>query len=227
MLEFDDDLMRKILTNELNYSMVDEVIPNFHKNLDSRLQHTLDVWLFERTIIDEINVEGVTIRYIMEKEGYSFIDALVSMSIYLNNPAKARWFFDTPKSFFIRMCGGISEPKLKEIYIYDLLSCLRKCFNEIADGYKDIDEALEYIKNNENDEMNPKVMEMIDTDREFYKKIVPVLTELQQIATDVQRSFNTITFMANKHYNGADTFYRQAADIKKQLLVIQNLKRKI
>ncbi|VBB08463.1 mitochondrial glycoprotein [Lucifera butyrica] len=101
MLKYDKEVLEKILLEECGYPAWSASLSaeNIYK-LDERLQKTLDAWLIDRSVSDEINVEGITIKQIIEKEHSSFIKALMTMDVFLQEPELAKKFAATPAAFF-------------------------------------------------------------------------------------------------------------------------------
>ena len=105
MLLFNYTKFKGILVKDLGYpardsKMLDNTCRNIHK-LSSELQKTLDVWMENRTIIDDIEIEGITInkilacqdrfmRYLGGLSINSFVEALYMMNSFIENPEYVR-----------------------------------------------------------------------------------------------------------------------------------------
>jgi cellulose biosynthesis protein BcsQ len=103
MLKYNKDALINILINEFQQNVRNaNDYANDLKEYDEVLQKTLIQWLKDRTIINDIKVNGVTVNYIITKRNCKFIDALGFMNFYLHNPEKAKAFKETPESYFYR-----------------------------------------------------------------------------------------------------------------------------
>lgn len=91
MLQFDITQLANILVEEYNYSRfpITEKLKAFQKNAPEGLQDALNAWIKDRTILDEPNIDGITIQKIMERNQTHFFNALVSMGTILRDPSKA------------------------------------------------------------------------------------------------------------------------------------------
>ncbi|QKG83378.1 hypothetical protein GXN76_02090 [Kroppenstedtia pulmonis] len=97
MLKYDAEKVKEILIHEEGYSeTMAETFSETLVNLHEDLQPALDQWLEDRTISEEITVEGVTLKMIMEKDRENFIGALTAMSVFIKNPDSAKDFLDQP-----------------------------------------------------------------------------------------------------------------------------------
>jgi len=105
MLNFDNIKLKQILISEIGYDdgeLTEILCINLH-NFNNQLQATLDGWIKDRTIINDIVVENITIQQIMEKRDENFIEALITMNVFINNPESAKFFEKIPKTYFGRM----------------------------------------------------------------------------------------------------------------------------
>ncbi|QKG83380.1 hypothetical protein GXN76_02100 [Kroppenstedtia pulmonis] len=97
MLKYDREKVKSILIHEEGYSeTMAETFSETLVNLHEDLQPALDQWLKDRTISEEITVEGVTLKMIMEKRRDSFRGALTTMSVFIEKPELARRFKNRP-----------------------------------------------------------------------------------------------------------------------------------
>ena len=101
MINFDDQKFKEILIKELGYparndEMLNNTCHSIHK-LSSELQKTFDVWMEDRIIIDDIEIEGITINKILKCHdrfmrylgGFSinsFVEGLYMMETFIKNP---------------------------------------------------------------------------------------------------------------------------------------------
>jgi len=101
MLKCDKQVLKKILIEELNRD--EEIANNIVANIESyneKLQKTITTWMINRTILDDIEIEGVTLNYIMKKQDISFIDALSKMNWFIDEPEEAKIFAAIPEKYF-------------------------------------------------------------------------------------------------------------------------------
>lgn len=97
---FNEEKLKEILVNEYNHSYyrAEEKVERL-KKLQEPLQKALQQWIEDRTISEEIEVEGVTLKNIMEKRESNFTSALFLMSVFIDEPEMAVEFKSIP--FFI------------------------------------------------------------------------------------------------------------------------------
>ncbi|QKG83382.1 hypothetical protein GXN76_02110 [Kroppenstedtia pulmonis] len=108
MLKYDREKVKSILIHEEGYSeTMAETFSETLVNLHEDLQPALDQWLEDRTISEEITVESVTLKMIMEKRRDDFMGALGSMSVFIEEPELAKDFLDQPT--IIR--GPVRKPR--------------------------------------------------------------------------------------------------------------------
>jgi len=103
MLIYDKAILKNILMNELNW--IEEIAEDYSKNIEKyneKLQKTLDEWMKTRTIIDDININGVTMNYIMRKQKGLFFDAFNTMNYFIANPSVTEGFKTTSEKIFRR-----------------------------------------------------------------------------------------------------------------------------
>ncbi|WP_131923028.1 hypothetical protein [Hazenella coriacea] len=95
-------MLKEILLNECNfYQYQAEMEIDGLKKLQEPLQRALQQWIEDRTISEEIEVEGITIKYIMDKCQSDFTSALTFMSVFMDEPEEAIEFKSIP-FFFIK-----------------------------------------------------------------------------------------------------------------------------
>lgn len=91
MLQFDKYAVKKIMMEENNYSSReadDEIY--FLGGYDSQLQPLLDAYIADRTISNAFDVEGLTIKMVMDKFGHNFWQGLLSMQGFIKDPERAQ-----------------------------------------------------------------------------------------------------------------------------------------
>ncbi|QKG83384.1 hypothetical protein GXN76_02120 [Kroppenstedtia pulmonis] len=109
MLKYDAEKVKEILIHEGYSERMAQSDAETLVNLHEDLQPALDQWLKDRTISEEITMEGVTLKMIMEKRRTNFIGALASMSYFIKNPGSARRFKNRPiivRRLFRKPKGG-------------------------------------------------------------------------------------------------------------------------
>ena len=91
MITFDKTAIHNILLEE-GYSDESEIEMIFYdlSVIDASLQGVLDAYLTERIILDEFNVEGLTINIIMDKFRCDFWNALGFLNTSISNHKLAR-----------------------------------------------------------------------------------------------------------------------------------------
>lgn len=91
MITFDKTTINNILLDE-GYFDEGEIDMVFYdlSIIDASLQGVLDAYLSDRTILDEFNVEGLTINMIMDKFGCDFWNALGFMNTSISNHKLAK-----------------------------------------------------------------------------------------------------------------------------------------
>lgn len=100
MLTYNEQDLIKVLIEREGYDKFDAKLEcRTLKNLNSKLQEVLDVWIKTGKII-KYSVKRVSIETIMEKDGSNFIGALRGMSIFINDPNEAKKFLK--HNFMIR-----------------------------------------------------------------------------------------------------------------------------
>lgn len=96
MLSFDSELVRKMLLED-GYKEKDlEIKENRLKKINLKLQPVLDAYLADRTISDDFNVEGLTMKIIMEKYSCNFWNAIGFMDAYIDDPEGAKLLIESP-----------------------------------------------------------------------------------------------------------------------------------
>ncbi|TCS96625.1 hypothetical protein [Hazenella coriacea] len=99
---FNEEKLKEILLNECNfYQYQAEKKIESLKRLQEPLQKALQQWIEDRTVSEEIEVEGVTLQYIMDKWESNFTSALFLMSTFMDEPQDAIKFKSIP-FFFIK-----------------------------------------------------------------------------------------------------------------------------
>ena len=84
------DKIIKILKNELSYSdSVADVTADDLLSLSPQLQPALSKWLEKRELTN-VEVQGFSIKQLMEQRGYTFPSALISMDWLLTEPDIAK-----------------------------------------------------------------------------------------------------------------------------------------
>ncbi|TCS96624.1 hypothetical protein [Hazenella coriacea] len=98
---FNEEKLKEILLTECNYyqHQAEDKIESL-KRLQEPLQKALQQWIEDRTISEEIEVEGVTLKYIMDKWDSNFTSALFLMSAFMKEPQKAAKFKSVPFFFY-------------------------------------------------------------------------------------------------------------------------------
>lgn len=98
VLKFDEEKVKRISLEELNYNplLIGQTI-DVLKGLNNELQEPLDKWLKDRTICDEFNVNGVTLKVIHEQLKWNFVDCLILMNSFIENPEDAKKVYDVPE----------------------------------------------------------------------------------------------------------------------------------
>jgi len=91
VLFFDKEVVKRIMMEDKRYTeiWVDRAIPNL-ANCDASLQNVLDSYIVDRTIDSDFNVEGVTMRKIMNSWNCGFFQALSYMNLYIKKPELAK-----------------------------------------------------------------------------------------------------------------------------------------
>ncbi|AIF53930.1 hypothetical protein [Pelosinus sp. UFO1] len=91
MITFDKTTINNILLEE-GYSDEGEIDMIFYdlSIIDSSLQGVLDAYLTDRIILDEFNVEGLTINIIMDKFRCDFWNALGFLNTSISNHKLAK-----------------------------------------------------------------------------------------------------------------------------------------
>ncbi|WP_371367102.1 hypothetical protein SRRS_11990 [Sporomusa rhizae] len=96
VLTFDKEVVRKMLLED-GYEEDDITIKlNRFNKISKKLQPVLDVYLVDRTISSNFNVEGLTMKIIMEKYSCNFWSALGFMDSYIDDPEGAKLLIIAP-----------------------------------------------------------------------------------------------------------------------------------
>jgi hypothetical protein len=96
MLTFDKTVVRKMLLED-GYEEKDlEIKENRLKKINIKLQPVLDAYLVDRTISADFNVEGLTMKIIMEKYSCNFWNAIGFMDSYIDDPEGAKLLIEAP-----------------------------------------------------------------------------------------------------------------------------------
>jgi hypothetical protein len=99
LLIFDENQLKTILIEEegIEESKTFFIIENL-KTLDDRLQEAMDQWMKDRSI-SNFDVEGVDLKFIMEKGKVNFHNALTIMNAFLYDPNLAETYKQNPYGF--------------------------------------------------------------------------------------------------------------------------------
>lgn len=91
MLQFDKEIVKKIMMEENEYSdaKADRMMAYFSE-YDSKLQPVLDCYIANRSFYPNFNVEGVTLEIVIDKSGCNFWNAISDLNFYLGRPGDAR-----------------------------------------------------------------------------------------------------------------------------------------
>ncbi len=96
VLTFDKEVVRKMLLED-GYEENDITIKlNRFNKINKKLQPVLDAYLVDRTISSDFNVEGLTMKIIMEKYSCNFWSALGYMDSYSDDPEGAKLLITAP-----------------------------------------------------------------------------------------------------------------------------------
>lgn len=97
VITFDKAAIRKVLIEE-GYSDEGEIERTFNELsiIDVSLQKVLDTYLADRTIVDDFQVEGLTVKIIMYKFRCDFWNALGFMNTSINNHQLAKDLYNMP-----------------------------------------------------------------------------------------------------------------------------------
>jgi hypothetical protein len=96
MLTFDKEVVRKMLLED-GYKEKDvEIEENRFSKINAKLQPVLDAYLVNRTISPDFNVNGLTMKIIMEKYSCNFWNAIGFMDSYLDDPEGAKLLVEAP-----------------------------------------------------------------------------------------------------------------------------------
>jgi hypothetical protein len=96
MLQFDEDQLKLMLMEKVGYEekQAEFAIDRIRK-LDDQLQPILDLWMMGKDIAD-YPVNGVTLNTIYQHTTTDFLSALVSLSLFAENPRVTKSFLDSP-----------------------------------------------------------------------------------------------------------------------------------
>lgn len=101
MLTFDKEVVRKMLLKD-GYKEKDvEVEIAALAKTDARLQPVLNAYLLNRTISPDFNVNGLTMKIVMEKYSCNFWNAIDFMETYLDDPEGAKLLIKSPPFLYI------------------------------------------------------------------------------------------------------------------------------
>lgn len=97
VITFDKAVVRKMLIED-GYSDEGEIERTFNDltRTDASLQKVLDAYLADRIIVDDFEVEGLTLKIIMDKFRSDFWDGLSLMNIYINDHELAKGVYNMP-----------------------------------------------------------------------------------------------------------------------------------
>ena len=86
MLLPERDMIKKILVTELGYSFNEaDFYVDHYPALHDRMAEALQTWLQDRRVLD-IEVEGITVRQVMQAHSCHFLNALRELSELLTRP---------------------------------------------------------------------------------------------------------------------------------------------
>ena len=155
-LTFDKEVVRKMLLEDgYKEKDVEIKLAALAKN-DARLQPVINAYLLNRTIDPDFNVDGLTMKIIMEKYSCNFWYALDSMEYYLKHPERAKILIEAPHA----TVGKNAPEKVKEekpMLTFDK-EVVRKMLLE--DGYEEKDVE---IKQNRLRKINVKLQPVLDS----------------------------------------------------------------
>lgn len=106
MARFDEEKAKERLTALDYHPVVAEMALTGIANIHDDLQSHLDAWL--DGVETPFEFKGVSLVEIMEKEGRDYLNALFTMSLFIDDPAMIQTFREVPPEVFHRRCGGIT-----------------------------------------------------------------------------------------------------------------------
>ncbi|WP_371367076.1 hypothetical protein SRRS_11840 [Sporomusa rhizae] len=96
VLTFDKEVVRKMLLEDGYKENEIKIELNRFSKINQKLQLVLNAYLIDRTISSDFNVEGLTMKIIMEKYSCNFWNALSFMDSYIDDPERAKRLIDAP-----------------------------------------------------------------------------------------------------------------------------------
>ena len=91
VLKFDKEVVKKIMIQENGYSALEaSVMTSGLRQLDAKLQPILDSYLANRSLYTDFNIDGITIKDVMEWYGCGFWDGISLMDYYVHKPELAK-----------------------------------------------------------------------------------------------------------------------------------------
>lgn len=86
MLKFDEQIVRRVLKED-GYSEQGILIElNLLEETDARMQLLLDAYLEDRSILNTVNVEGITLNMLMDIDTCNFWNAFNLLDLIMKNP---------------------------------------------------------------------------------------------------------------------------------------------
>jgi hypothetical protein len=106
VIDFDEKTVTRILIDEFDFNTVEakllaEGLPNLHPDLHNSLNDYL-----EQRIERNIEFLGISTSQIMEKSRCNYINALVTMNVFFNDPTLIEEYKAIPPEHHRRACGG-------------------------------------------------------------------------------------------------------------------------
>lgn len=106
MVDFDKRTVFQILIDELDYNTVEaDLLAEGIANLHPDLHEALSAYLQQRTE-QPFEFKGISIAQVMETSRCNYINAIVTMSAFINNPALIEEYKSIPPEHHGRVCGG-------------------------------------------------------------------------------------------------------------------------
>ena len=106
MVDFDKKTVTQILIDEFDYNTVEaDLLSEGIANIHPDLHEAFSGYLEQRTE-QPFEFKGISIAQIMETSRCNYINALVTMSAFINNPALIEEYKSIPPEQHGRVCGG-------------------------------------------------------------------------------------------------------------------------
>lgn len=107
MVQYDESKVKNKLS-ALDYNpVVADLALTAIGNLHDDLQAAFDAWLAGQE--QDYAFKGITIAEIMEREGSDYLNALFTMSVFIESPQMIETYRSVPPEFFRQHCGGLAE----------------------------------------------------------------------------------------------------------------------